>query len=84
MLGRLCLFLHACPYVHPVRHYPMEFINQWPHDNYVEDNYAKVNTKANGPYAWGIGIGLVKRFRVRILASPRTDMSRTVSPSAID
>ena len=29
------------------------------------------------------GIGLVERFSVRILASPRTDMSSTVLPSDI-
>ena len=28
VLGRSCLFLHACPYVHPVRYFPMECINQ--------------------------------------------------------
>ena len=34
--------------------------------------------------SWGIWIGLLERFRVRFLAIPRTDMSRTVSRSVID
>ena len=32
----------------------------------------------------GIGIGLLERFSVRIFASLRTDMSRTLSPSVTD
>ena len=50
------------------------------HIYYIYIRYAK----ADGSWGIGPGIGLVERFSVRILASLRTDISSTASPSDID
>ena len=52
------------------------------HDSASYYSIYRRHTEVNG--SWGIGIGLLERFSVRIFASPRTDMSRTVLMSVID
>ena len=49
------------------------------HDDVLYYSIYRRYAKADG--SCGIGIGLIERFQVRTLASPRTDMSRTVSLS---